>query len=156
MKASILTFSQTGNTLKAGISIGTGLMDNGFDVSHVNFLQRKKWDPGDADLIGIGCPVFENRPAEVMGDFLLNSCVDLSTKKAFVFISSGGSPAKSLWHLGKAVTLSGATVLGGIQLRGICTYPSLFGIYPNRPNEMEIEFAKKFGHAIAANMMHGE
>ena len=32
MKASILTFSQTGNTLKAGASIAKGLRSGGFEV----------------------------------------------------------------------------------------------------------------------------
>jgi ferredoxin len=54
------------------------------------------------------------------------------------------------------VSHKGAKVLGGIQVRGTCTYPSLFGIYPDRPNETETEFAKTFGHAIAANMMDGK
>ena len=156
MKASILTFSQTGNTFKTGISIGNGLQNSGVTVCYINFLRRKKWTPDDADLIGIGCPVFENRPAEVMPDFLQDSGFDFGGKKAFVFITSGGSPAKSLWHLAKAVRGTGAKVIGGIQLRGTCTYPTLFGIYPDRPNEMELKAAENFGQAIAANILKGD
>ncbi len=155
MKASILTFSQTGNTLKTGISIGKGLQDNGVEVHHVNFLRRNKWRPDDADLIGIGCPVFENRPAEVMPEFLQNNGLDLRGTKSFVFITSGGSPAKSLWRLAQAVRQTGAAVMGGIQLRGTSTYPTLFGIYPDRPNDMELKHAEKFGQAIAANIING-
>lgn len=156
MKASILTFSQTGNTLKAGISIGNGLQNSGVTVCHTNFLRRKKWMRDDADLIGIGCPVFENRPSEVMPEFLQDNGFDFRGKKAFVFITSGGSPAKSLWHLAKAVKQTGAKVVGGIQLRGTCTYPTLFGIYPDRPNEMELKAAEKFGQVIAANILSGK
>lgn len=156
MKASILTFSQTGNTLKTGLFIGNGLQSSGIDVCHVNFLRRRKWTPDDADLIGIGCPVFENRPAEVMPEFLKNSGVDFTGKKAFVFITSGGSPAKSLWHLAQTVSQTGATVIGGIQLRGVCTFPTLFDIYPGRPNDMELTYAEKFGRAIAGNMINGD
>ncbi len=156
MKASILTFSQTGNTLKAGISIGNGLQDSGVEVSHVNFLRRKKWVPDDADLIGIGCPVFENRPAEVMPEFLKNCGFDFKGKKAFVFITSAGSPAKSLWYLAQAVSRAGATVIGGIQLRGVCTFPTLFGIYPGRPNEMELKGAEEFGRTVASHMINGD
>jgi flavodoxin/Fe-S-cluster-containing hydrogenase component 2 len=156
MKASLLTFSQTGNTLKVGTSIAGGLQKSGFEVDHVRFLHRKKWKPDDADLIGIGGPVFENRPAEVMPGFLKTGGFDFKGKKAFVFITSGGSPAKSLWHLAQAVTETGATVLGGIQLRGASTFPTLFGLFPGRPNEKEFQYAEEFGRAIATSMIAGD
>ncbi len=156
MKSSILTFSQTGNTLKAGLSIAKGLADNGIKNDHVHFLRRKKWVPDDADLIGIGSPVFENRPAEVVPEFLKKGGFDFTGKKAFVFITSGGSPAKSLWHLARVVRQTGADVIGGIQLRGTCTYPTLFGIYPNRPNEPELLSAEKFGRSIAQHIIQGD
>lgn len=155
MKASILTLSQTGNTLKAGRSIANGLIGRGIEVNHVNFLNRKKWKPDDADLIGIGCPVFENRPAEVMSDFLKKSGFDFMGKKAFVFITSGGSPARSLWHLAQTLSKNGATVIGGIQLRGVATFPTLFGLFPDRPNDQELKYAEVFGQSIANNMVHG-
>jgi len=156
MKASLLTFSQTGNTLKVGISIGNGLQDRGIEVQHVNFLNRKKWIPENTDLLGIGCPVFENRPAEIMPEFLKNGGFDFRGKKAFVFITSGGSPAKSLQHLERALTQTGAAVIGGIQLRGTCTYPTLFGTYPERPSLKELNYAEDFGRAVAANMLNGD
>lgn len=156
MKSSILTFSQTGNTLKVGRFIAKGLEGNGIETGHTQFLGRKKWKPEDADLIGIGSPVFENRPAEVVPEFLINSGFNFRGKKAFVFITSGGSPAKSLWHLAQAVMQTGAKVIGGIQLRGTCTYPTLFGIYPGRPNESELLSAEKFGHSIARHILQGD
>lgn len=155
MKASILTFSQTGNTLKTGKSIANGLKDRGVEVDQVDFLRRRKWHPEDSDLIGIGSPVFENRPAEVVPEFLENSGLDLKGKKAFVFITSGGSPAKSLWYLAQSVSRTGATVIGGIQFRGACTFPTIFGLYPGRPNDGELKHAEAFGRAMAANMMTG-
>ncbi len=156
MKASILTFSQTGNTLKAGISISDGLQDKGFEVDHVRFLHRKKWKPDNADLIGLGCPVFENLPAECVPKFLKNSGFDFTGKKAFVFITSGGSPVKSLWYLAQAVAQTGAIVIGGIQLRGAVTVPTKFEQFPGRPNEKDLEYAEEFGRTIAANMLNGD
>jgi ferredoxin/flavodoxin len=156
MRASILTFSQTGNTLKTGKSIATGLENSGVEVDHVDFLRRKRWHPDDSDLIGIGSPVFENRPADVVTEFLKNSDLDLTGKKAFVFITSGGTPAKSLWHLAQSVSRTGATVIGGIQFRGACTFPTIFGVYPGRPNADELKHGEAFGHAMAANMMGGD
>jgi Fe-S-cluster-containing hydrogenase component 2/flavodoxin len=156
MKASILTFSQTGNTLNVGNSIGNGLQDSGIEVWHEKFLRRNKWIPNDADIIGIGCPVFENRPAEVMPEFLKNSGLDFRGKKAFVFITSGGSPAKSLWHLSQAVTQTGASVIGGIQVRGTSSFPTLFGLFPGRPDTTDLEQAESFGRSVAAHLIHGD
>lgn len=156
MKASILIFSQTGNTLKVSSSISKGLETCGVEVDQVSFLHRTRWKPDNADLIGIGCSVFENRPAEVVPLYLADSGFDFAGKKAFVFITSGGSPAKSLWHLSQAVTKTGASVIGGIQLRGCSSFPTLFGLFPKRPNEKELERAEKFGRAIAASIMNGE
>ncbi len=156
MKASILIFSQTGNTLKVSSSISKGLEICGVEVDQVSFLHRTRWKPDNADLIGIGCPVFENRPAEVVPHYLADSGFDFAGKKAFVFITSGGSPAKSLWHLSEAVTKTGASVIGGIQLRGCSSFPTLFGLFPKRPNGKELERAEKFGRAVAASIMNGE
>ena len=85
-------------------------------------------------FIGIRYPVFENRPAEVVTEYLKKSRFDFTGKKAFVFITSGGSPAKSLWHLSQAVAGTGASLMGGIQLRGVSSFPTLFGLFPDRPN----------------------
>jgi ferredoxin/flavodoxin len=156
MKASMLIFSQTGNTLKVGDSISKGLKVLGVEVEQVGFLHRNRWKPDNADLIGIGCPVFENRPAEVVPDYLTESKFDFAGKKAFVFITSGGSPARSLWHLSQAVTKTGASVIGGLQLRGRSSFPTLFGLFPGRPNEKDLESAENFGQAIAANILNGE
>lgn len=155
MKASILTFSQTGNTRKVGNSIADGLRNGGFDVDLVRFLHRNKWSPHDADLIGIGCPCFENRPAECVPSFLRDSRFDFSKKSAFVFITSGGSPAKTLWHLAQTVAKTGASVIGGIQLRGAVTVPTKFGDFLGRPDHIDLKDANLFGSAIAAKVING-
>ena len=156
MKASILIFSQTGNTLKTGGSIAKGLRSGGFEVDQVDFLRRNRWKPDNADILGIGCPVFENRPAEVVPKYFAENGFDFTGKQAFVFITSGGSPAKSLWHLSQAVAKTGASVIGGIQLRGTSSFPTLFGLFPGRPNEKDLEQAENFGRAISANLVNGE
>lgn len=81
MKASILIFSQTGNTLKVSSSISKGLETCGVEVDQVSFLHRTRWKPDNADLIGIGCSVFENRPAEVVPLYLADSGFDFAGKK---------------------------------------------------------------------------
>ncbi|MBU1343031.1 MAG: EFR1 family ferrodoxin [Proteobacteria bacterium] len=154
MKASMMTFSQTGNTLKVGDSIKSGLRDYGFEVDHVRFLHRKKWNPQTADLIGIGCPVFENLPAECVLEFLKKSACHFKGKKTFVYITSGGSPAKSLWHLAQAVLQTGAGVIGGLQLRGAVTVPTKFGEFIGRPDSRDLEHAHDFGHAVAKGFLY--
>ena len=155
MKISILTFSQTGNTLKVGASIAKGLQYKGFEIEHIRFLHRKKWKPDDADVIGVGCPCFENRPAECVPAFLSHGGFNFTGKKAFVFITSGGSPVNTLWHLAQAVTRTGAEVIGGIQLRGAVTVPTKFGDFKGFPDAIDLAYAELFGKSIAANMTHG-
>jgi flavodoxin len=70
MKVSMLTFSQTGNTLKVGKTIENVFFIQNFKVEHHRFLHRKRWKPQDADIIGIGCPCFEYFPAEIVPHFL--------------------------------------------------------------------------------------
>ncbi len=155
MKAGILTFSQTGNTLKIGNCIATGLRENGFEVDHTQYLQKEKFKPNGADLIGIGSPCYESRPAEIVPEFLKNRRFDFKGKKAFVFITSSTSPGKSLWRLSRVVAITGAQVIGGIQITGVSTAPTMFGLTPNRPNQNDFEYAQVFGKAIAENMKNG-
>jgi len=149
MKVSMLTFSQTGNTLKVGNSIAEGMRNNGFEVDHVRFLHRKKWNPDDADVIGIGGPCYESRPAEPLLDFIKDYGSYFSGKKAFVFITSSSSPAKTLWRLAQSVAEAGATIIGGVQIIGVSTAPTMFGLTPNRPNQDDMKYAEAFGKAIA-------
>jgi hypothetical protein len=85
MKASILIFSQTGNTLKVSASISKSLGICGVEVDQVSFLHRTKWKPDNTDLIGIGCPVFENRPAEIVPHYLADSGFNFAGKKGLCF-----------------------------------------------------------------------
>ncbi len=156
MKASILTLSQTGNTLKVANAIAAALGRNGIELDHVSFLRRKRWNPRSADIVGVGCPVFENRPAEVIPEFLTTAGIDLTGKKAFVFITSGGSPARSLWHLAEAVRQRGATIVGGIQVRGASAFPTLSGLFPGRPDAQDRGRAEAFGHAVAVHLLRDE
>jgi ferredoxin len=156
MNSSILTFSQTGNTLKVARAIGVALESNGVQVEHVSFLRRRRWNPSAAELIGVGCPVFENRPVELVLDFIKSRELGLAGKKAFVFVTSGGSPARSLWRLGEAVRQAGAKVVGGIQIRGNVVYPTLADLFPGRPNEDDLARATAFGQALAGCVLRGE
>ena len=151
-----MIFSQTGNTLKVGVAISQGLASGGVEVEQVNFLHRHRWKPDNADIIGIGSPVFENRPAEIVTKYLDDGGFDFTGKKAFVFITSGGSPAKSLWHLAQAVNRTGAAVVCGLQCRGRSSFPTLFGLFPERPEINELATAEQFGRATANNLKRGE
>lgn len=153
MNSSILTFSQTGNTLKVADAVAAGLEVAGIEVEHVPFRRRRQWNPGPAGLVGVGCPVFENRPAEVVPDFLRTAGIDLTGKSAFVFITSAGTPARSLWHLTEAVRRAGATVVGGIQIRGASAFPTLAGLFPGRPSGVDLEGATAFGRALAGHVL---
>lgn len=153
MKASMLIFSQTGNTLKAGKAIAGGLQSGGISVEPVKYRHGMKWNPGDAGAVLVGSPVFENRPAGAIMDFLASADIDLSGKKALVFVTTGGSPAKSLWHLSEALRRRGAEICGGIEVRGVCTFPTLFGLFTGRPDERDLGEAGEFGRSAAAHLL---
>jgi len=152
MKTGIFTFSQTGNTLKVAHAIADGLENHGFKPEIIRYLNRNQWCPDNYELIGIGCPVHDNRPAKCMIEFLNKCSYNFKRKKVFVFITSESSPAKSLWHLARTMEKKGAEVIGGIQVRGMSTYPTMFGIFPNRPDDNDLSIAEKFGHEIACRM----
>lgn len=148
MKVSMLTFSQTGNTQKVGKTIEKVLSNEGFNVEHIGFLHRNKWKPQDADIIGIGCPCFEYFPAVIVPRFLDEMNYDFTGKKAFIYITSGGGPGKTLWHLGKAVRQTGAEVLGGVQIRGMVSVPTKFAQFEGRPNENDLLIAECFSRSL--------
>ena len=154
MKVSMLTFSQTGNTLKVGKAIENVLLSENIKVEHHRFLHRKSWKPQDADVIGIGCPCFEYFPAEIVPSFLDEMGFNFSGKKAFIYITSGGGPGKTLWHLAKAVGRTGADVIGGVQIRGMVSVPTKFGQFEGRPNENDLLLAESFGKSINNNIQN--
>lgn len=156
MKASLMTFTQTGNTLKVGQAISRGLQQRGFEIDHVSFTRMRKWNPDDADVIGIGTPCFEFRPPNCIIDFLERSKHQLTGKKVFIYITSSGYPMNTLWRLSKAVTRTGAEILGGIQIKGMDNFPTLFGKFKGRPNEDDLAIGEQFGHAIAVNIIEGK
>ncbi|MCP4130217.1 MAG: hypothetical protein GY754_04480, partial [bacterium] len=61
----------------------------------------------------------------------------------------------TLWRLAEAVMAKGATIIGGVQLRGMDTFPTLFGHFEGRPNQNDLAMAEQYGHAIAANIIDG-
>ena len=151
----MLTFSQTGNTLKVGNAIGKVFEERGYHVDHVRYLHRKNWKPDDADIIGIGCPCFEYVPAEVIPQFLKEMDFDFTGKKAFVYITSGGGPGKTLYYLAEAVRKTGAEVLGGVQIRGMVSVPTKFAQFVNRPDENDLLIAESFGKAFINKLERG-
>lgn len=148
MKVSMLTFSQTGNTLKVGKPIEQAFSAHGYGVAHLSYLRRDEWRPQDADVIGIGCPCFEYLPVNVVPRLLDEGGYDFRGKKAFVYITSGGGAAKTLWHLAGAVAKTGARVLGGVHVRGMVSVPTKFAQFEGRPNRNDLLIAESFGKSI--------
>lgn len=150
-KVAMLSFSQTGNTLKVGRNIVTGLEQGGLEVQHLRFLDRGDWNPANAGIIGVGCPVFENIPADNVTAYLENEPkLDLRGKLGFVYVTAGGSPAGAAWRLTQTLTKRGAKVIGSLQIRGTTRVPTMFGFFPDRPDRDDLVLAEHFGRAIAA------
>jgi flavodoxin len=154
MKASILIFSQTGNTLKVSASISKSLGICGVEVDQVSFLHRTKWKPDNTDLIGIGCPVFENRPAEIVPHYLADSGFNFAGKKGLCFhylrrltcqiiVASVANCNKNWSFSTRRYSIKRVQFIP----------PPFFGLFPKRQNEKELERAEKFGRAVAANII---
>ena len=57
MKAKIICFSQQGGTKAIAEDIAAGIRDAGDDCELADLTATDPSNPGDCDLIGIGCPV---------------------------------------------------------------------------------------------------
>jgi hypothetical protein len=70
-RAVILYWSSTGNTEKVAFAIKDGLEAAGVNVSVMKTTEAKDIDYFDYDLVCVGCPSIQWRPAKPVDDFLL-------------------------------------------------------------------------------------
>jgi flavodoxin len=84
MQATLIYFSQTGNTRKAAKVIAQGLTKNGCETTTLPLKKATVQDIDSADLIGVGTPVFESQAPSPVRTILRN-LPTLKGKKAFVF-----------------------------------------------------------------------
>ena len=87
-KVLILYTSQNGSTHKVAEGMKSAFENAGFlvDLYRVNSAEKICFD--NYEIIGIGCPTYIFRPSYEMMDYL-DSCIGLSDKKVFTFVTYG-------------------------------------------------------------------
>lgn len=156
MEATLIYFSQTGNTRKAAEAMASGLRDSGNSVRTIPLRNAQPQDAIACDLLGVGSPCFTGQAPTPIKDFL-RALPRLDDRRAFVFATSGGAPGKVLYDLSRPLLRRGAHVVGGTLVRGECFHPApcFVGRYPGRPNHDDLAQARRFGVEVAEHVADG-
>jgi len=156
MDISLVYFSQTGNTRKVTEAMAEAFQKKGHTARAIPLKKAVKEDIAGKDLLGIGTPCFANQAPTPVKDFL-RGMPRLDGGKAFVFATSGGAPGLVLYDMTRLLRDKGAEVIGGFLSRGECflPYPSLYGRFPGRPSQEELESARGFAASLAEHVELG-
>lgn len=153
MYATLIYFSQTGNTRRVAEAMGET-----FDkIGHaVNVLPLERATPEDiysCDLLGIGTPCFNSRSPTLVRQFLW-TLPSMENTKAFVFSTCGGAPGRVLYEMANILQRKSAQVMGGILVRGEVHHPvsSFVGRFSGRPNREDLAEVRSFIHALTAHI----
>ena len=153
VKASIIYFSQTGNTEMVAYSISGRFLSEGIENTAFQLGDAEGFPEAyeDADILGMGFPTFFGYPPPNVMRFI--ECLKhVSGKSAFLFTTYGGSVAgDSLYDAAKALASKGYRVLGGLKVQASDNYPQsiLLKINEGRPNETDLAIAEEFAIKIA-------
>ena len=156
MEATLVYFSQTGNTRKAAEAMASGFRDLGYSVRTVPLRKAVPEDATACDLLGVGSPCFTGQAPTPVKDFL-HALPPLADQRAFVFATAGGAPGKVLHDLAHPLRRKGADVVGGTLIRGECFHPApcFIGRYPGRPNADDLAHARQFAVELAEHVAAG-
>jgi flavodoxin/ferredoxin len=148
VRASIIYFSQTGNTEMVAYSISGRFLSDG--IENMTFQLDEATDfPGayeDADMLGLGFPTFFGYPPPNVMKFI-GSLKPAAGKSAFVFTTYGGATAgDSLYDAAKALAGKGYRILGGLKIEASDNYPQGIELKINegRPNDADMANAEEF------------
>ncbi|BER91835.1 flavodoxin family protein [Atrimonas thermophila] len=147
MKALIIYFSvHHGNTEKIARAIAETLkaeLKTPDEVTPQELLQY--------DLLGFGSGIFFGKHHRKIVDFI-QKLPQVQGKNALVFSTSGMGRKSFNQHLSKLLEEKGFNVVGSFTCRGYDTYGPLKligGINRGRPNQDDLEKAKRFAREIA-------
>ncbi len=148
MRATIVYFSQTGNTEKVTYALYDRLQAAGYTVTPLLYEDAADFPEAleGIDLLGIGFPTFFGYPPRFIEEFL-HGLPTVKGTAAFVFTTYGGATAgDSLYEAASAMKKKGYVLLGGLKLEGSDSYPQgrELGINAGRPDEADLQAAAKF------------
>ena len=149
MIVKIVYFSQTNNTKKVAEAIAAGIMDSGKEAPLTRLQQASPGWLAEADLIGIGTPVFYYKQPFNVTDFL-KGLDGFEGKYAFLFITEGGHQSNTLLRMSRLLRKKGITTIDTFSCFGYDTFPVYIG--KNRqlghPDEGELRSARDFGRGL--------
>ena len=153
MKAKIVYFSQTGNTRKVCEAIAAGIVESQNEVVLERLQDTDSRWLADADLMGIGTPVFYYKQPFNVTDFL-KGLTGLEGKHAFVFITEGGHQSNTLLRIKTLLARKGVTTIGCFSSLGYDTFPIYIGKdrQKGHPDGEDLKAAKEFGRDLFSRL----
>ncbi len=148
MRATIVYFSQTGNTEKVTYALYDRLQAEGYTVTPLLYEDVADFPEAleGVELIGFGFPTFFGYPPQFFEKFLRGLPKAKGTG-AFVFTTYGGATAgDSLYEAASLLKKKGYTILGGLKIQGSDSYPQgrELGINAGRPDEDDLLATAEF------------
>lgn len=157
MRATIIYFSQTGNTERIAKAISSGLESQELFTDLFPLRQVIPVELGRYDLLGFGHPIFFWKPPLNVRRFI-NSLPSLEGQRGFVFCTWGSHKSSALLVTAKLLSQRGLEVVGAFSARGFDSYPiyKRMGLGFGHPDETELEAARKFGADLARKVQNDE
>jgi len=154
MRATIVYFSQTGNTEKVAYELADQLQRADFDVTPLLFEDVADFPEAlhGVELLGIGFPTFFGYPPKFVMD-MIDGLEKANGTSAFVFTTYGGATAgDTLYDAATALVKKGYKLIGGLKIEGADNYPQGTALKLNqgRPNDSDMLVTDEFTRALLA------
>lgn len=148
MRATIVYYSQSGNTEKVAYELADQLQRAGYEVAPLLFEDVAEFPEAleDIDLLGIGYPTFFGYTPSFIIE-MIDGLKKVKGTSAFVFTTYGGHTAgDSLYDAAAALAKKGYSVVGGLKVEGADNYPQGVTLRLNfdRPGEEDIKSVREF------------
>jgi flavodoxin/Pyruvate/2-oxoacid:ferredoxin oxidoreductase delta subunit len=152
MRATIVYFSQTGNTEQVAYAIYDRLQAAGFNTTPLLFEDVADFPEAieGVDILGVGFPTFFGYMPRFFEKFL-KGLKKVKGTSAFAFTTYGGATAgDGLYDAARVLASKGYRVLGGLKVEGSDNYPQGVALEINkgRPNVDDLEAAGRFADLV--------
>ncbi len=139
-----------GNTEKIAKAMAEVLNAKLVKPNKVNINELSEYD-----LIGFGSGIYDGEHHKTLLNFA-DKLVQLQNKKAFIFSTKGIGPVR-LYHksLRNKLLERNFDIIGEFSCRGLLTegpFKIIGGINKGRPNEQDVEKAKKFAEILKGKL----
>lgn len=151
----IVYFSQGGTTKRIAEAVAKGMAAEGHRVTLHDLRGGPPPDARKYDVLGIGSPAYQYRPALIVSDYL-GSLPEIPGKPVFTFILYGTYLGDAGNRVRRALERKGGKEVGYVRYHGASTflgylkYGYLFS--PQHPTSGDVANAEAFGHEVAARL----